>query len=135
MARIDTFADALAKYETHPEAKSLGPNGHPCDRATIGLLDRRSVTAGSIVLIGKESHRLEEREAGELGWEDSYQWLTTYEDHDRWKRFVLPKLRTLGAAEIAARTGLSTRRTRDILLGKALPHRFNRIQLIALIES
>ena len=34
MARIDTFADVLAKYQTHPEAKSLGPESEPCGRAT-----------------------------------------------------------------------------------------------------
>ena len=29
MARVDTFRDVLAKYESHPEAKSLGPDGRP----------------------------------------------------------------------------------------------------------
>jgi len=33
MARVDTFAHVLAKYETHPEAKSLGPDGKVCDRS------------------------------------------------------------------------------------------------------
>jgi hypothetical protein len=54
MARGDTFRDVLAKYEGHPEAKSLGPDGLPCDRATVGLLQRRPVTVGTITLIGKE---------------------------------------------------------------------------------
>jgi len=61
MARVDTFADMLAKYETHPEAKSLGPKGQPCGRRTVGLLLRRPVMVGTIALIGKESNRLEER--------------------------------------------------------------------------
>ena len=66
MARVDTFADVLAKYETHPEAKSLGPNWEPCGRGTVGLLRRRPVTVGTIILIRKESNRLEERSRGEL---------------------------------------------------------------------
>src|SRR6516165_980938 len=62
----------------------------------IGLLRRREVTVGTIRLIGKESNRLEEREAGELGWEDSDQWHTTYEDHDEWYRIMLPRLHMIG---------------------------------------
>ena len=36
MARVDTFSDVLAKYETHPESKSLGPDGRPCGKARSG---------------------------------------------------------------------------------------------------
>lgn len=111
---VDTFADVLAKYETHPEAKSLGPDGRPCDRSTIGLLQRRPVTVGTITLIGKESNRLEEREAGELTWENADQWLTTYEDHDEWYRFVLPKLRSMDQQELATAAGMSYRIARCI---------------------
>ena len=130
MARVDTFRDVLAKYESHPEAKSLGPDGLPCDRAAVGLLQRRPVTVGKITLIGKESNRLEEREAGELTREDRDQWLTTYEDHDEWYRVVLPRLRESGVKYVAQTLGISERRARDVLSGKALPHP-NRQNLIA----
>ncbi len=102
MARVDTFADVLAKYETHPEAKSLGPDGEPCGRATVGLLRRRPVTVGTIVLIGKESNRLEERSRGELTVDDLDERITTYEDHDEWYRVVVPA-REMGAKEVARR--------------------------------
>jgi hypothetical protein len=135
MARVDTFADVLAKYETHPEAKSLGPDGGVCDRATIGLLQRRPVTVGTIRLIGKESNRLEEREAGDLTCEDADQWLTTYEDHDEWYRLVLPSLRDLGISEVTKAAGISTRRARDVLIGSSLPHTRHRVLLEELAKG
>jgi len=134
MARVDTFADVLAKYETHPEAKSLGPDGEPCGRATVGLLRRRPVTFGKIVLIGKESNRLAERSRGELTVDDLDQRITTYEDDDEWYRVVVPKLREIGAPALAEATGVSERRARDWLTGRALPHRRHRRVLELLVE-
>ena len=105
MARVDTFADVLAKYETHPESKSLGPDGRPCGRGTVGLLRRRPVTVGKITLIGKESNRLEERSRGELTVDDLDERITTYDDHDEWYRVVLPRLRELGVEAVAEAMG------------------------------
>jgi len=122
MARVDTFADVLAKYETHPESKSLGPDGQTCDRGTVGLLQRRPVTVGKIVLIGKESNRLEERSRGELTTDDLDERLTTYDDHDEWYRVMLPQLREIGVKDVAEAVGMSERRTRDVLTGRAWPH-------------
>lgn len=130
MARVDTFADVLAKYETHPEAKSLGLDGRVCNGATTGLLQRRPVTVGTIRLIGKESNRLEERETGELTWEDSDQWLTIYEDHDEWYRIHLPQLQEIGAKRLAELVGVSPRRIRDVLNERALPHLHHRKLMI-----
>lgn len=123
MARVDTFADVLARYETHPEAKSLGPDGQACDRGTVGLLRRRPVTVGKIVLIGKESNRLEERSRGELTVDDLDERITTYDDDDEWYRLVVPQLRELGVKSVAEATGVSERRATDWLKGRVLPHR------------
>jgi hypothetical protein len=133
LAKVETFSDMAAKYGTHPEYKSCDSEGRPCTRATVGLLQRRRVTVGRIVLIGKESNRLEERGAGELTREDADQWLTTYEDHDEWYRRVLPALRLKDIAVVAGATGLSERRVRDIVAGRVLPHRSNRETLRALL--
>ncbi len=54
--------------------------------------------------------------------EDADQWLTTYEDHDEWYRVVLPKLREMGIKAVAENVGMSERRVRDVLTGRALPH-------------
>jgi hypothetical protein len=130
MARVDTFADVLAKHDTHPEAKSLGPDGKSCDRATVGLLRRRPVSVGKIVLIGKESNRLEERSRGELTVDDLDERITTYEDHDEWYRVTVPRLRELGARKVTSLTGLSERRVRDVLAGAAFPHSTRRRELV-----
>lgn len=133
-ARIDTFADVVAKYETHPESKALGPDGKPCGRMTIGLLSRRPVIAGRVLLIGKEANRLEERSSGELTVNDLDQHLTTYHDDDEWIRFVLPRLKDLGAKFVAEVTGVSERRVRAWFTGESVPHVKMRGRLVALAE-
>jgi hypothetical protein len=133
MAKVETFADMAAKYGTHPEFKSCDGGGERCTRATVGLLQRRHVTVGRIDLIGKESNRLEEREAGELTREDSDQWLTTYEDRDGWYRIHLPQIRKIGLRQVALKTGMSERRTRDVLQGLSFPRLSHRAALLSLI--
>ena len=133
VAKIETFADMAAKYGTHPEFKSCDAKGQPCTRATVGLLQRRQATVGRIDLIGKESNRLEEREAGEMTWEDSDQWLTTYEDHDEWYRIYLPQLGEIGEERLAEHVGISTRRIRDALKRRGLPHRRHRELMVQLV--
>ena len=61
-ARVQSYGDVIARYRTHPEAKSLGPDRKPCGKQTVGLLQRRPVTLGELVHIGKETNRLEEVE-------------------------------------------------------------------------
>ena len=52
------FFMLLDSYQNHPEAKSLGPNGKPCEFDTRGLLQRAHIVANwPPVYIGKESDR------------------------------------------------------------------------------
>jgi hypothetical protein len=61
----------LVTYHTHPEVKSCGPDGEPCGRHTVGLLQRRPVEVLWVRAIGKESNRLEEVDAGiEHEWDE-----------------------------------------------------------------
>jgi transposase len=62
--RVKSYRDVLDDYRTHPEAKSLSPDGGLCRRTTVGLLRRRTVTMLSLTHVGKESNLLEEVEAG-----------------------------------------------------------------------
>jgi len=65
VALVKTYRDVVGEYRVHPEAKSCGPDGAVCHRATIGLLARRHVVAGVLPeLIGKEANKLEDVEAG-----------------------------------------------------------------------
>ena len=57
-ALAKNFFMLLDAYQNHPEAKSLGPDGTPCDFKTRGLLQRAHVIANwPPVYIGKESDR------------------------------------------------------------------------------
>jgi hypothetical protein len=49
------FAHLLVQYQAHPEAKSLAPDGIPCQAETKGLLRRAHVIAGDFRYIGKET--------------------------------------------------------------------------------
>jgi hypothetical protein len=52
------FFMLLESYQNHPEAKSLGPDGKPCDFDTHGLLQRAIIAANSPpIYIGKESDK------------------------------------------------------------------------------
>jgi hypothetical protein len=53
-----TFFMLLDNYQSHPESKSLGPDGCTCDSKTRGLLQRARITANwPPIYIGKESDR------------------------------------------------------------------------------
>jgi len=51
------FYQLVESYKNHPEAKSLGPDGKPCEFDTCGLLQRAHIGAGEHIKIGKESDR------------------------------------------------------------------------------
>ncbi len=51
------FARLLIEYQEHPEAKSLAPDGTPCEAETSGLLQRAHVIAGELRYVGKETGR------------------------------------------------------------------------------
>lgn len=107
--RVQTYRDVLARYRTHPEHKSLAPDGAPCDRQTRGLLRRRPVSAATITYIGKEANRLEDAHAGLIGDLDDV--LNHYPDpaRDPFDQLARPVLRTLPVKQAAAATGLGER--------------------------
>ena len=99
----------LADYRVHPEAKSLGPDGHPCDKQTTGLLQRRHVTP--ILPLrhrGKEGNRIDERTAGVADCNGIH---TEYHEPGKtplW-RLTISVLRELPVAPTAAAAGVSAR--------------------------
>jgi hypothetical protein len=57
-ALAKNFFMLLDRYQNHPEAKSLAPDGKPCEFDTRGLLQRAHVVANwPPIYIGKESDR------------------------------------------------------------------------------
>lgn len=58
---VRTLRHVFDEYRSSPEPKSLGADGQPCGRDTIGLLGRRPVRAISNTLVGKEMKAHEEQ--------------------------------------------------------------------------
>jgi len=107
--QVKSYRDALLEYRVHPEPKSLGPDGAPCDRGTIGLLTRRPVRAGSAVYIGKESNRHEDVDHGLV--HEIAEVRATYRDarEDPWTVYVLPLLQQLSRGRVGRLAGVSER--------------------------
>ena len=51
------LATCFGSTLSHPESKSLAPDGMPCEQRSVGLLLRASVTAGHHHFVGKETDR------------------------------------------------------------------------------
>lgn len=106
--RVKTYRDVLDDYRTHPEGKSLGPDGEPCNRhgRTAGTPPRDVSTT---TYIGKESNHLEDTRAGLVHNIDEI--LNEYPDPGRnpFDQLVRSVLRGLSVKQIAAETGLSER--------------------------
>lgn len=131
---VRTYRDVIEEFASHPETKSLGPDGRPCGRMTIGLLSRRHVHERTISHIGKESNRLEDAHAGLI--EDVDEVVNTYDGYfDRvFEPLVLPVLRELGVRETARRTGHSVAAVSRVLTTKRAPARPHRRQLPRYID-
>ena len=56
-AIVETFEGLLHRYFYHPESKSLGPDGEPCQQKTRGRLRRPYIIGGKHHHIGKEVDR------------------------------------------------------------------------------
>jgi hypothetical protein len=120
--RVKTYRDVLDDYRTHVEAKSLAPDGGLCRRTTVGLLQRRPVTAESVRHVGKEPNKLEEVEAGLV--HDPDEVYTEYVDARRdptWETVVavlkrIPSSRLMKETELARSTIAAQRN------GHAQPH-------------
>jgi hypothetical protein len=121
LVTVKTYGDTILEYATHPEPKSLGPDGEPCDRTTIGLLRRRLVAPTIVRHIGKESNRLEEAQSGLL--DDTDEPLNRYDQHDLtvFRELAVPILRHLGVRETARRTGLGLGSVSAALSGRSVP--------------
>ena len=90
---MKTYGEVLEQYEFHPESKCAEANGDPCEKQTVGLLQRRYVQVKQIKYIGKESNSLEEVDAGTAHSTESV--YTEYIDprRDEWKTKISPALK------------------------------------------
>jgi len=110
IVRIKSIADVVGEYADHPEPKSAGGDGAPCDRRTRGLLERRHVVLADHVYIGKESNELEAVQAD--GIQDLDEVLQVY--HDARNARALAWVKSMPRAEVARRLGVSERTVQRI---------------------
>ncbi|MBA3274583.1 MAG: hypothetical protein H0T72_02220, partial [Chloroflexia bacterium] len=131
-AGVKSLGSVAGAYPYHPEPKRLGTDGLPCGQRTEGVLSRRPVHAAGLVCIGKEAHRLADRDlvAG-LG-----DVLGIHRDprRDPWSVVVMPRLAGLasapgGLADLADVAGMTPRRMRDALAGRSVPRTAARLAL------
>lgn len=121
---VRDLGSVASAYPYHPEPKRCGPDGQPCTKQMEGVLRRRPVQAGGQVCIGKEAHRLEEREL--IADLDEIQSVFADSQREPWTMFVLPRLRII-AGTLEGRKALidvskvSTRTLRDVLAGRSRP--------------
>lgn len=133
---VGTYRAVANTYFVHSEVKSNGPSGSTCTRTTSGLLRRRHVIESRVSIIGKEANDLDERTSGLRAPRDEHVSVTAYvHDVNGFDSDTLARLQRVGAAEIAHRSGLSARRIRDLLSGKAQPRKSTKAALLAALTA
>ena len=133
-AQVNSIRDVVAEYRFHPEFKSEGGDGQPCGKRTAGLLGRRHVElTGAPTLIGKESNRLEDVQAGLIG--DWSEVGNEYHDPHEWESTVLPVLRAIPLGQLSERSGLHPSTLKRIRAGRSRPRGRNVAILAGIAEQ
>jgi hypothetical protein len=133
--QVKTYGDVRDDYRAHPEAKSLAPDGAVCRGSTVGVLQRRPVTARYLSHVGKESNRLEEVEAGLV--HDPDEVYTEYidEQHDPTWEELVAKLRAIPRSWLMQETGLARSTITALRNGHARPTRKTREKLQLAVQA
>jgi hypothetical protein len=136
-ARAKTYGDVVTEYESHPEAKCADSQGNPCDRRTVGLLQRRHIKVDQIRSIGKESNSLENVEEGMAQSEQNV--YTEYADPKRseWMTKIQPALKRAKLSVLVkeCEDRLSRRELIELRAGRSNPHRKTQDLLVAILKS
>lgn len=137
VVRVKTYGEVVTEYESHPEAKCADSEGKPCDRKTVGLLQRRHIKVDQIKCIGKESNSLENIEEGTVHSEQNV--YTEYDDPKRteWIVKILPELRKAPLKTLveSCRGRLSRRELIELRAGRSKPHRRNQSFLVTKLRE
>ncbi len=132
LVRVQTYRDVLNRHVTHPEAKAAGPNGEPCEPHTTGELSRLRVHVTGFVHIGKESHELEEVQAGLVPPGSTY---VHYVDKRAEWKLDKQTLRSISRKLLAELAGLHMRSIKAIQNTARLPHSRHRRLLHRIAEE
>ncbi len=137
IARVKTYGDVITEYEFHPESKCADALANPCDRQTIGLLQRRHVKIDQIKCIGKESNSLENVDEGMVHSEQNV--YTEYADPKRseWINKIQPALKKPPLSVLVKECGtrLSRREIIELRAGRSRPHRKTQELLASILKK
>jgi len=124
-ARVKTYGDVVTEYEFHPESKCADGLGNPCERQTIGLLQRRHIKVEQLKCIGKESNSLESVDEGMVHSEQNV--YTDYVDPSRteWIVKIRPALKKIKLKRLVrlCKNNLSRREIIELRAGRSKPRR------------
>ncbi len=127
--QVKSIRDVIMEYRVHPEPKSVGSDGKPCGRATIGLLQRRPVHLGGVVYIGKESNALEQVEQGLVHDIAEVQPRLPAPGATEWDLVILPILKRIPLSRLVAVSQMSERHIRLLRQVKRRPSPELEVQL------
>jgi len=128
-AGVKTFGDVILEYCFHAEPKCADAHGSVCTNDTRGPLQRRHVRIELIRYIGKESHLLEEVDAGLIhSTADAYGEVID-QRRDAWERNVRPALKRISLSKLEEETGFVRRTLINWRTGKSRPHPRNQTTL------
>jgi hypothetical protein len=136
-ARVKTYGDVVTEYQSHPEAKCADPRGTPCDRQTVGLLQRRHIKVDQIKTIGKESNSLES--VDEETTHSEVNVYTNYVDPKRteWITKIQPALKKPPLQLLVKMCGkrISRRELIELRAGRSKPHRRTQELLMEILKN
>jgi len=137
IARVKTYGDVVTEYEFHPESKCADSSGNPCERQTIGLLERRHIKIDQIKCIGKESNSLDNVDEGSVHSEETV--YTEYADPTRneWTTKIQPALKKAPLSALVKECGksLSRRELIELRAGRSKPHRKTQDLLVSILKG
>jgi hypothetical protein len=135
--RVKTYGDVAAEYRHHPESKCADAFGSPCEKQTVGLLQRRHIRVDHLRFIGKESNGLESVDAGLIHAERNI--YTEYVDpkRDEWTIKTWPALKQVPLGKLVKEClgRLSRRELIELRAGRSKPHRRNRELLANIVKK
>ena len=126
---LETYAETLAQYHLHPEAK-FG-NG---DFTDSGFTTRRHVVAQEVEHIGKEANRWEEQFYLGENPETQIVYGTAPEDAKRMRGSVLREMQSFGVRALAQEAGVSVGLVSAVKRGRGQPKREILLKLLAAIR-
>jgi len=96
--RVLTYRDLKQRHSKKAETKYAGRDGKRCKSTTVGRLSRRNIYGWKPELIGKETHRLDEKLQGLTTHAET---LNVFASTDEWRDLVLPALEPLSNLEVS----------------------------------